>query len=85
MLNRQKWCYKCGGFAEEIYALNLGYCRCDPKDDHIQELEAEVERLQSQLKRAVEIAEKVDSHVGWPVTEVTELMIELAALKGEIK
>ena len=41
--------------------------------------------LRSQLKRAVEIAENVASHVGWPVTEVSELMIELKALKEAIK
>jgi hypothetical protein len=45
MINRQRWCDKCGGFVEGIYAGNPMFCRCDPKADRIKDLEAEVERL----------------------------------------
>ena len=47
MINRQKWCDKCGGFVESIYAGNPMFCRCDPRADRIKKLEAEVERLKS--------------------------------------
>jgi chromosome segregation ATPase len=47
MINRQKWCDKCGAFVESIYAGNPMFCRCDPKADRIKKLEAEVERLKS--------------------------------------
>ena len=49
MINHQKWCHKCGGFVEGIFAGNPRSCRCDPKADHIKELEAEVERLKDRL------------------------------------
>lgn len=49
MINHQKWCHKCGGFVEVIYAGNPRSCRCDPKADRIKELEAEVEMLNHQL------------------------------------
>jgi hypothetical protein len=49
MINRQKWCDKCGGFVESIYAGNPMFCRCDPKVDHINKLEADVAKLNHQL------------------------------------
>jgi hypothetical protein len=49
MINRQKWCDKCGGFVESIYAGNPMFCRCAPKVDHINKLEADVAKLNHQL------------------------------------
>jgi len=63
MLNRQRWCDKCGGFVEGIYAGTPTLCRCDPKDDRIKKLEAEVERLREKLKQAIEVAHRYDE--GW--------------------
>ena len=75
------WWATCSSVNEAENLVNLlnGY------EKKLAASKAEVERLRSQLQRAVEIAENVASHVGWPVTEVSELMIELKALKKEIK
>lgn len=53
MINHQKWCHKCGGFVEGIYAGNPMSCRCDPKADRIKELEAEVERLKTLMHQTI--------------------------------
>ena len=57
MVNHQKWCHKCGGFVEGIYASPMS-CRCDPKADRIKELEAEVERLNRLLCDLLILTEK---------------------------
>ena len=65
MINHQKWCHKCGGFVDGIYAGNPRSCRCDPKADRIKELEAEVERLKEQYESAAEsVARMHEAAVG---------------------
>ena len=85
MINHQKWCHKCGGFVEGIFAGNPRSCRCDPKADHIKELEAEVERLRKQLQQAVDIAEEFWNNQKQAITVYhQELADELDQLKATI-